>query len=176
MLLLSTSVLGSSKSEDTVDVPANQTGNSVHESTIIIDKLRKELIEVAKSAVPGAKDSEVESLAPSYTNDGLLDGFVITLNFPPFTGTFDVPGQEVLVANGQDYIRQDQNRYVVDSLRRLFVGVDLQTKVVEWVSPALSQNGEDGTIISYETITKSSFDDTGKFIPPNARVKKKGLH
>ena len=171
VVLLSTSVLGGSKSENNVEVLANQVTSPMSESIVITDEVRAELVEAAKSMVPGNKGSEVESIDPSFDNDGSLDGFVLTLHFPPFTGTLDVPGKEVLVAGGEEYVRTDNDRYVVDGLRRLFVAIDLQTKAVEWVAPSLSESGGDGTITSFETMTKSALDDKGRLIPSNARVK-----
>ena len=126
---------------------------------------------VAAAAVAMAPDpsvAEIAEVAPSYDGDEVVRG-VAVLEFPPFSGTIDLPGKRALDADGERISQRVERRYTVEGLTGLYVAVDISSGEVVWADVFLPQDGAADVVSSVEVIFESPVDGEGRPIPADAR-------
>lgn len=160
--------IGCGSGADVADRPAPPVGTASAPFTVS-DADRAAFSAAAIALAPDPTGAAVMEIAPSYSNDGSVGQLVVELGFPPFSGTFDLPGTRLLEADGERYTQRVIRRYRVDGLRGLYVAVDAQSGDAVWADLSYTLTGSLDVIESVEVLSASPTDLKGRKIPANAR-------
>ena len=111
----------------------------------------------------------MENIAPSYDSDGSVGQVVVELKFPPFSGTFQLPGKRLLEVGEEKYQQRVYKQYLVEGLEGVYVGIDIESGNVVWANLSYSSTGNTNVITSVEVLSTSQTDHKGRQIPTDAR-------
>ncbi|MCQ3810925.1 MAG: hypothetical protein KTV68_10275 [Acidimicrobiia bacterium] len=162
-VLLAVSACGGERSEAAVEVPAPApTGPPA--AFEWADGVSEMVAAAAVAMAPDPSAAKVAEVAPSYDGDEVVAG-VAVLEFPPYSGTIDLPGQRALDANGDRIFQRVERRYTVKGLTSLYVGVDISSGEIDWADVVHAQN----EVSSIEVVFESPVDTEGRPIPADAR-------
>lgn len=125
------------------------------------DRARLAQIALALDGVPS--DARAVRFEPAFDGDGSLSGGVVVLRHEGFSGSVDLPGLDLMEANGQEIAVPQVVRYTVDSAVRMHVAVDLRTGVVLWATP------DPRSVTATELVSRSDVDVEGQPVPSDAR-------
>ena len=164
---LSTSAFGGSSDEEEVPLPAPPVGTTP-EAFVVSPADKAEYLATALTVSPDPTGSTVADIAPSYDDDGSIGSVVVELNFPPFSGTFDLPGSRLLEANREKYNQRVDRRYVVDGLQEIYVAIDVDTGEVTWSTLSFTSTYGIDVVTSVENLSFAQRDHKGRHIPAGA--------